>query len=268
LKQAGIEEATAFETSASLVDTLTRLQVRDIEVPWAMPTHSLDVLLNLTSWVWGSGGHVRTSDGRRLRLGEPEAQAGVRAYFDLHCFLSPPARALNTMETDRLFYQGKVAAVISGPWLLRLLAQDGTILPQVGVAPVPGVPYVGGTNLVIWQHTTNERAAIELMQHLTSPRVQRHSLQETGFLPSRIEILNDEPFVSDPLYKAFARSLKSGRVLNVLYRWAAVEQRLVNMLSQLWADLADDPKLDLKSEIAGRLTALSLNLEQTLFAAW
>ena len=74
--------------------------------------------------------------------------------------------------------------------------------------------------------------------------------------------------MSDPRYKAFARSLESGRVLTVLYRWAAVEQRLVNMLSQLWADLADDPKLDLKSEIAGRLAALSQNLEQTIFATW
>lgn len=84
-----------------------------------------------------------------MRLSDPEAQAGIQAYFELHRFLYPPARGLNIAGTDKLFLQGKAAAVISGPWLLRLLAQETTPLPDVGIVRVPGIPFVGGTHLVI-----------------------------------------------------------------------------------------------------------------------
>jgi hypothetical protein len=52
------------------------------------------------------------------------------------------------------------------------------------------------------------------------------------------------------------------------YRWAAVEQRLVQMLSQLWSDLADNPQLDLEDEIDRRVAALGENLEHTILATW
>ena len=48
LKRAGIKEATAFETPVALVNTLARLQANAVEIPWAMPTRSLDVLYNMT----------------------------------------------------------------------------------------------------------------------------------------------------------------------------------------------------------------------------
>jgi multiple sugar transport system substrate-binding protein len=268
LERADIEEATAFESSESLTETLTRLQFSGIETPWAMPTRSLDVVYNLAPWVWAAGGSFRTSDGWRLCLGEPEAQAGMRTHFDLHRYLSPPAQALNTAETDSLFRQGRAAAVISGPWLLHWLKQDGTVLPDVGIAPVPAIPYIGGTNLVIWRHARNKQAVVELMRYLTSAEIQHRCFEETGFVPSRAEALDAEPFVSDPRYRAFAKSVKSGRVLKASYRWAAVEQHLMGMMSQLWSDLAADPQLDLDSEIAERTAALVENLERTILATW
>ncbi len=267
LEQAGIKETSAFETHEAMIGTLGRLQASKIEIPWAMPTRSsLDMLLNMTSWVWKAGGHFRTPDGRRLRLGEPEAQAGMRAYFELHHFLAPPAQALNVVETDLLFSQGKAAAVISGPWLLRTLMQAGTLLPDVGVALVPGVPYVGGTDLVIWRHALNVHNAIQFIAHLTSPKTQRHIFNLTGFLPSCAAVLDDEPFTSDPYYRVFAQSLKSGRMLQRSRRWAVIEQRLVNMLSQLWSDLASNPCLDLGVEIAERTAVLINRLEKIIVA--
>lgn len=268
LNQAGVKESTAFETFLSLSDTLERLQASGAEIPWAMPTRGLDTVYDAASWVWESGGRFRTKDGRHLRLHEPEARAGLRTYFALHRFLKPPARDLETTGTDLLFREGRAAAVLSGPWLLGLLSQDGALSPDIGVAPVPGIPFVGGTHLVIWGHARDERTCINLMQHLTSAEIQRGFYQQTGLLPSRMDVLNAEPFVSDPRYQAFARSLEKGRVLTVSYRWAAVEQRLVNALGQLWSDLATDPQLDLEVEIERRIMKLSEDLEQTILATW
>jgi ABC-type glycerol-3-phosphate transport system substrate-binding protein len=107
-----------------------------------------------------------------------------------------------------------------------------------------------------------------VVKHLTSPETQRRCFQHEARLPSRIEVLNDEPFVSDPRYQPFAASLRTGRVLTISYRWAAVEQRLANMFSQLWSDLADDPELDLKAEIAERIAVLTRDLDPIIAAPW
>lgn len=269
LKRAGIQEETAFETPDSFQATLARLQASGFETPLAMPTNGLNVLHVMASWVWGAGGRFRASDGRRLRLDEPQAQAGMLAYFDLHRFLSPAAQGLDIAESERLFSAGQAATVIGGPWFLTTLRNvSAEILPDVGVAPVPGVPYVGGTNLVIWRHTLNTPAAAALLNHLTSAEVQRYFFKTTGTLPARIEVLESEPFTSDPHYQALARSLKSGRTIKIIYRWAAVEQRLVRMLTQLWSDLAQDPRLDLETEVASRTAALIDNLGRTILATW
>jgi multiple sugar transport system substrate-binding protein len=268
LKQAGIEEAGAFKTQTTLIKTLERLQANGVETPWAMPTRDLNVVYDAASWVWKAGGRFRTKDGRLVRLHEPKAQAGMRAYFELHRFLSPPAQGLDIVETDGLFLQDRAAAVISGSWLLGLLKRGTTLLPDVGIVRVPGIPFIGGAHLVIWRHAQNEQAIIKLVKHLTNPKTQRRCLQHEARLPSRIEVLNDEPFVSDPQYRPFATSLKTGRVLTISYRWAAVEKRLVNMFSQLWSDLADDPELDLKAEIAERITVLTKDLERIIAAPW
>jgi multiple sugar transport system substrate-binding protein len=268
LAEAGVKEDAAFKTSASLIDTLERLQAAGFDIPWALPTRGLDTVYNSTSWVWAAGGSFRTRDGRQLRLQEQKAQAGLREYFELHRFLSPQARALDTVGVDALFREGKIAAALSGPWLLRLLELDGTILSDIGVAPVPGIPFIGGTHLIIWRHTRKEHEIVRLMQYLTSPQVQRRFIERPLLLPSRIDILDDKPFVDDPRYRIFAESLRAGRVLTISYRWAAVEQRLERMMTQLWADLADDPDLDLEAEIASRIAEMSEHLEKTVLASW
>jgi multiple sugar transport system substrate-binding protein len=269
LKRAGIQEGTAFETPDSFQDTLARLQASGVETPLAMPTTGLNVLYVLASWVWGAGGRFRAADGRRLRLDEPQAQAGMRACLDLHRFLSPAAQGRDIVASEGLFSSGQAATVIGGPWFLGLGLLGGSeLLPDVGVAPVPGVPYVGGSNLVVWRHTLHTPTAAELLKHLTSIEVQRHFFETTGVLPARVEVLESEPFTSDPHYQALARSLKSGRTLKIFHRWAAIEQRLVHMLTQLWSDLARDPQLDLENEVASRTTALIDNLGKTILATW
>ncbi|MBN1659821.1 MAG: extracellular solute-binding protein [Anaerolineae bacterium] len=268
LKEAGVDEAAAFQSPASLAATLDRLQSCGFAVPWAMPTRGRDVVYTAASFIWAAGGRFRTQDGRQFRLGEPEALAGLCTFFDLHRFLAPPAQGLDVVGMDALFRQGQAAAVLSGPWLLATLSQDAWSEADVGIAPVPGVPFIGGTHLVIWQHARYELKIAKLMQYLTGPEVQRRCLREMGNLPARVDVLNDEPYAGDPRYQAFAHSLKSGRVLTVSYRWAAVEKRLVDMLSRLWSDLVANPELDLEAEIAVRVNTLIAELQRTVLATW
>jgi multiple sugar transport system substrate-binding protein len=78
LEQAGIDEATAFQSFEQLEQTLARLQASGIPTPWAVVTrHTAETLYSLTSWIWGAGGDFMSEDGRRILLAEPEARAGL-----------------------------------------------------------------------------------------------------------------------------------------------------------------------------------------------
>ena len=56
LEQAGIDEATAFDTPAALGATLASLQAHGTAMPWTVPSGvSWRTLHNAASWVWQAG---------------------------------------------------------------------------------------------------------------------------------------------------------------------------------------------------------------------
>lgn len=272
LQQAGVDEASAFQTPEQLLDTLQRLKASGVSVPFVMPTRDEIVIHNVASWIWGNGGSFRSRDGRRLTLDEPSAQAGILAYYRLHSFIPPQARFLEASKTGVMFLEGQAAVALSSQWLYFQAKNDPSIPRQVSenvhVAIVPGVPFLGGTNLIVWLHTLHEGLAIELIHFLSSPQNQRRYFQAEGILPTRREILELPPFTTDPACQAIAQSIQKGRGFSMSYRWAAVEGRLVGLLCQLWSDVFDDPDMNLEAEIAQRISSLKNNLEKTILASW
>ncbi len=265
LKKAGIDEKTAFEDTHALKDTLKKLQNAGFKTPFTMPTADTNVVYNAASWIWQAGGNFRTPDGRALILTQPEAQAGLLEHFSLHPFLAPQARGLKMVEADNLFREGEAAVALSGPWLFKWLEQDGKYFSDLGVAKIPGVPFIGGTHVVLWAHNFLGDSVIQkFIRFLTSIETQSHFVQKTTLLPARIEVLNTEPFANNPFYKIFAESLNTGRVFKISYRWAAVEQRLMGLFNSIWADLAKNPDVDLKKELYQRTDTVISRLNKTI----
>jgi len=270
LQGAGVDERTAFHTPERLQKTLDRLQASGIEVPWVVPTRlTLNTLHNIATWVWGAGGDFISTDGRRTLFAQPETRGGIRAYFALHRYLSPPARGLDASQSDALFWQGQAAVTISGPWMLSLMrAGSETVAPQVianlGVALPPGIPFVGGSNLVIWQHTYWQQEAAALVRYLADREVQGTYVQRSGQLPVRIDILSLPPFTTDPLHQVLSQALKTGRSFPSTTLWGLVEDKLTAAFKQLWAEVLADPDLDLDAAIGHHLDPLAQRLDLTL----
>jgi multiple sugar transport system substrate-binding protein len=268
-RQAGIDEQTAFETHEQLARTLHRLQENGVTAPWIMPTvQTLTALHNLASWVWGAGGHFISADGRHTRFSEPEARAGMRAYFDLHRYLAPSTRNLDDSQANLMFRQGKTATIISGQWLMNAIRhQDATpkVAANLGVALVPGVPYVGGSNLVIWRHSRHVNEAMELVRFLTSPQMQTSLFSQAGLLPARLDALTAAPFTTEQPFQVISTSLKTGRGFQAAYMWGLIEDGLIATLGMLWKAIFRNPELDIEQAVSERMEMLAQSLNHTLY---
>ncbi len=263
LNQVGIAEETAFQSTEQLAHTLQQLQASGVPIPWVVPTHrSRMTIHNLASWVWQAGGRFVSKDGRHTLFSQPQARAGIRAYFDLARYLAPPARDLDDTQSDALFCEGRAAVTLSGPWLLRFASQQ--VMANTGVTSPPGVPFVGGSHLVSWKHAVYQIAATRLIRFLTSRQVQATLAQHAGLLPTRSEVLSSPPFAHDPFYQVVAHSLQRGRSFGSTPLWGLVEDKLNEVFSELWADLLSRPDLDLDQAIADRLEPLARKLDLTL----
>lgn len=270
LAKAGIDEKTAFQTPENLLETLACLEGIGISGPFIMPTTE-EVLHNLASWVWGAGGDFRTPDYKHLSIAEPEALHGITNFFKLHQYFAPEGRGLDIWDSDNVFLKGEAAVALTGHWLKMEMNNHDTVLLEVvenlGVCKIPGIPFVGGSSLVLWKHTLQERGAIELIRYLTNPQTQSDCCRKTSMLPTRIEVLAGEPFEADPFYQVIADNLKIGRAFQSSNRWAAVELRLAAMINQFWADLFTHPEFDLQREVVRRVTDVTNKIERTLLSA-
>jgi multiple sugar transport system substrate-binding protein len=269
LMKAGVDEKTAFSSTEDLRNTVRQLQKLGGVVPWAMNTAMDSMLIHVIApWVWNAGGHFASRDGHRTMFGEPEALAGICAFFETFApAISPDARDMQDFEASDQFIQGKAAAVISGHWITDVIYRqvpDPMMRENLGVVPTPGAQYSGGMNLVIWKHSPRIKDALELVHFLTRPDVQAKYLPEAGFLPVNKEALMQPPYTTDANYKVLKESLISGQHLTAAYMWGLVEEKLIAGIYSIWQTLFDDPQANLEEVVAARLKPLAKRLDRTL----
>ncbi len=261
LAQAGIDEQSAFASMGCLEETLQRLRAAGVTVPWVVPTQrSRMTVHNAASWVWGAGGQFVSDDGRQALFHQPAARAGLTAYLGLGRFLAELARGLDDDESDALYASGQAAVTISGPWVLRDRSTDPHVAANTGVTLPPGVPFVGGSMLVLWKHALHDMAAVKLIRFLTSPTFEVAYGRRTGLLPTRLDVLSSPALADNPQYQVVVQGLRTGRAFPSVPLWGLVEEKLNEAVCQLWAELLAGPDLDLEKTVTGRLELLARKL--------
>jgi len=263
LAQAGIAEEGAFDTHEHLVHTLEQLADRGFSIPLTLPTHrSLMTLHTVASWIWGAGGDLLSPGGTQTRFVEPAARNGIRNYFSLARFLAPTNRDLGDVESDAVFWQGDAAVTVSGPWLLRQAPRE--VSDNTGAVFPPGVPYVGGSHLVCWEHTRHGVEAVRLIQFLAGQQVQRTFGLQAGLLPTRVDVLMQPPYSDQPLHWLVARGLQRGRSFPCVPLWGLVEDKLAGALRDIWRNVFDQPGANRDAIITDILHPLARQLDVTL----
>jgi len=267
LTRAGIDPAMAFKTAPDLEQTLQRLQAAGVACPWVTPTrNTVNTLHTVAAWVWGAQGNFVNAQGTQTLFNAPEARAGIRAYFNLQRYMSPDARSLDNQQAEEFFVQGKAAVMISDPGVLYLLQHnaDPHIAAQVATAVTPGVPFVGGSNLVMWKFSRRQREALELIRFLVSHKAQTMFSPNARSLPVRQEALASPPFSTEALYQPIVASLHTGRSYRIRRLWGLFEEKLIAGLNQVWADIFANPEADLDAILNKHFDPLAKRLDLAL----
>jgi multiple sugar transport system substrate-binding protein len=272
LKRAGVDEQTAFETAEAMVETFRRIKSAGIRIPWIISTDPCpDVLHIAANWVWGAGGDFVSDDGKHTLFNQPEALTGLKAYFELYHYLPPVARNLDSDQRFRLFAGGLAAATIIGSIGIsasRFHEMAVGVREQLSTAVVPGIPWVGGDNLVIWRYTQGypdrEHAAMSLVSFLSSRRAQMRHYHATGALPARFDALSELAFEPGALAQTYERSFRTGRAYKAISMWTSVEHQLSQALDQVAADVMVNPAADIDSILHEHLDPLARRLDLML----
>jgi multiple sugar transport system substrate-binding protein len=260
LKKAGVDEETAFKGPSRFDYTLAAIQKAGCPMPLSLSVGpSRNNIHSLGSWIWGLGGEFLSADGNSIEFDHERALDGAKAYFGLGHYLGKERLTTET-DSDSAFHQGRSAVTISGCWILPV-NKPAEVTSHLGVAPVPGVPFVGGEHLVIWKHSRRQEQSLRLAKFLARPESSELLYPFFG-LPVAIDGWDHAPF-TEPNYQAFRNALQNGRGFPPGQLWGLVEKRLQDTLPEIWAEVLARPERT-DSIVENYLGALAKQLQTTL----
>ena len=271
LEEAGIDETTAFVTPVQVEETMARLQDSGVEVPWGIWALGGGIALqNAASWVWSYGGDFLAADGRQLLFDRPEAIKGFTDHLKLCRYMPPGIKSIDAAAIDALglFAQRRVAVMmgLSG-WLPNFLEQSGVpdVMDRLGVAAPPEPAFVGGSSLIVWRHAHQAQAAVKTVRTLTSKHlVQALARNILGFFPARLDVWAEPPYADDPHYTAVVQAIKAGRTFPVVSKWGMFENKLNQMIVQLWNTVLAEPDQNLTDLVDAYVASLARRLAVSL----
>ncbi|HEY4690360.1 MAG TPA: extracellular solute-binding protein [Anaerolineae bacterium] len=261
LEQAGISDAgAAFADATALEQTLQRLYDNGIPHPLSLTTHRLATAIHeAATWIWNAGGDFLSADGKQVLFNQPEAMRGLHAFFSLRRFIAPPTTPPRT-PVDH-FLNGDTAVALGSPWIV-FHHQELPLAKHIGVAPLPGVAFIGGTSLVIWTHSPETTAALELVRFLNSQPYRPASLHQSLF-PAHQEALNAFA-AQDTLYRNALAALLKGRSFPAVRLWGSIESRLIDALTTTWAEVLADPASNIDRSLQRHIDPVAQWLNRTL----
>ena len=214
----------------------------------------------------GNGGDFLSPDRKRVLFDQPEALAGLRSYFSLLGFLSPEGRRLLIEDgNESLFPSGKSAIAFGTIRLSKpAYALPAEVAENWGVAALPRPCFVGGSNLVIWNHTRHAKAAVDLVRFLTQASSLAHCHGLLAALPPRLSALDTPEFTQDPMLSVMDDAIRTGRAYPVFTLWGLLEDKLVDALLKIGNQLLTQPDANVEAVIRKQIEPVAQRLNLTM----
>jgi multiple sugar transport system substrate-binding protein len=273
LARARVDESSAFKNTGSLLAALEQLLTAGELLPWVIPTGRphVDTIHIVASWIWAAGGDFIAEDGKTPLFTQSKAMDGLKAFYELGRVIPPQARNWTPEQALESFCKGEAAMTVNGYDEPYFIQRGDIAVPVVrqnlGVIAMPGQPWVGGDNLVVWQHAQDdprrEKAAVDLALHLVSREVQTKYCQgDTVAIPTRLDALSDFPLPGSELTRQVEYSLREGRSYRPIALWGRVETQLSAALNHVWLDIFNGMSVELA--IMRQLEPMAQRLEAAL----
>lgn len=249
LASAGINEATAFSSPQAMINTVQRLKAAGVPSPLLLPSgKSFPARPHLvSSWIWGAGGDYISPNGRSICFTEPKAIQGMADFFSLYRLQDPADYGLDGNECLDRFANGKATIVIAGAPAQQLIDQvhNPEVMANVGAAPLPGTPWLGGSCLIIWKTACKdpalERAALDLTRFMTTPAVQLKLAAAKCIIPARVDTLSQYTYLIPAFRSAVEQSARTGRSYPRINLWVSTLKFLRATFDSITADVIRKP---------------------------
>lgn len=263
LKAAGISEEHAFDTAEEFLRTVKRLKENKVASPLILPSGKpfLDRIHIAASWMWGAGGDYFSADGRQVLLNRSETRAGLKSFFELYRFMSPGDYQLDYEQTLDRFAAGSASVIIADcGFPTGIQQQNPDLLEKVGVHPLPGVPFVSGDNLIIWQEARHapdrERIALDLVSFLVSATAQQRFSQTLQQFPVRHDSFDALNCPVEHLIPMLKETFENGRSYKPIRLWSRYEQQLGFAFDEITNDIITKKDLPIESILEVHLSRL------------
>lgn len=187
---------------------------------------------------WTHGGEILV-DGKS-GIG---SQAGVAAAALYKSFIDdglsqPSPTGSNRQDIETLFKQGRVGAIISGPWLRGQIASEAPDL-NYGLAPVPKgttqATWAGSDSLMLFKSSPNKQLAWQFIEEAAfSPETRLDFDLAEGFLPVLQEEMVFPELANDASLKSFADMLPYAKFAPLMPQWEQVVATTTSALQEIY----------------------------------
>lgn len=170
------------------------------------------------AFMGGNGGYIFGEDGDEYDIfdiglaneGSIEAGELFQEWYD-NGYLPT---SVNGDIVGGLFEDGKVAAIINGPWAVQSHREQ---LDNVAVAPLPLLDngealqsFIGVKGWMLSAFTEEQEWATELAIHLTNAESALQWFEVTGEMPAVEEVLTDPVVTEDEMVRGFSEQIPFG----------------------------------------------------------
>ncbi|WP_240452179.1 extracellular solute-binding protein [Virgibacillus sp. YIM 98842] len=188
-------------------------------------------LSNFGGYIFGGDiGEYDTSDIGLNNDGAVEGGELFQSFFGEG--LIPPATTVDVV--DGLFTEGKVGAVINGPWSIagykEALGDSLEFAPFPEINGEPGSTLVGVKSWMVSYYSENKEWAQDLALFMTNEDNLAYYFEEAGELPPNTLALEG---IEDPIYAAFAEQIEFGVPMPSTPQMAQVWEPMNNALQFL-----------------------------------
>lgn len=192
---------------------------------------------NVLPWIWSNGGSV-TNEDYTVATGYLNSKGTVGAVNLIKGWLDNGLMSKtilgNGTATSQELAEGKVALIVDGPWMPAIFKAQYPDF-QFGLAPFPTGPggsisVVGGEDIVLFQSSKNQEAALAFMKFITSQPAQL-MFAPTGQMSVLTE-LGTSPDVPD-YFPVFQKQLETAQPRTPSPAWPKIDEAIGNAVLQV-----------------------------------
>jgi multiple sugar transport system substrate-binding protein len=193
---------------------------------------------------WSYGGDI-IKDGKSGLDSEAAIEAAklYKGFIDAG-YTQPGVTSYSREDVQNLFKQGKVASVITAPFLSNQIKAEAPQL-NYGVAPVPAGPrgdratYGVTDSIVLFKNSKNKDEAWKFLDFIFSAEMRTKFDKVEGFLPVNAEEAKDPMFADNADLKVFTSLLPDARFAPVIPGWEEIADATTTAVQKVYLGEAE-----------------------------